>query len=54
MLGYWLGGFTFVRDNIELMLNAIVGISVVPVVAEVLRARRRAHVIGVREAAVWT
>jgi membrane-associated protein len=40
LLGYWLGQFTFVKNNIELILVAIVLISVVPVVVELLRARR--------------
>ncbi len=44
MLGYGLGGFPVVRHNIELILIAIVGISFLPVMAELLRARRRARV----------
>jgi membrane-associated protein len=40
LLGFWLGQFTFVRSNIELMLVLIVAISVLPIVIEVLRARR--------------
>jgi membrane-associated protein len=41
LLGYWLGGFAFVEQNIEIILIGIVAISVVPVALEVLRARRR-------------
>jgi membrane-associated protein len=41
LLGYWLGGFAFVEQNIEFILIGIVAISVVPVALEVLRARRR-------------
>ncbi len=41
LLGYWLGGFAFVKDNIEFILIGIVAVSVVPVALEVLRARRR-------------
>jgi membrane-associated protein len=41
MLGYWLGGVAFVRAHIELMLVAIVLISVIPIGLEFLRARRQ-------------
>jgi membrane-associated protein len=40
VLGYFLGQITFIKDNIELILVAIVALSLVPVVIEVLRARR--------------
>jgi membrane-associated protein len=40
LLGYWLGQFDFVKANIELMLVAIVLVSLLPVVVELLRARR--------------
>jgi membrane-associated protein len=40
LLGFWLGQFEFVRDNIELMLIVIVALSVLPIVVEVVRARR--------------
>ncbi len=39
-LGFWLGQFTFVRENIELMLILIVAVSVLPIVVELIRARR--------------
>ncbi len=39
-LGFWLGQFQVVRDNIELMLLLIVFLSIVPIVVEVIRARR--------------
>lgn len=39
LLGYWLGQVAFVRDNIEVMLLAIVLVSVVPIGIEFLRAR---------------
>ena len=40
VLGYFLGQFAFVRNNIEVMLLAIVVlISVVPIGIEFLRAR---------------
>jgi membrane-associated protein len=41
LLGYWLGQFAFVKANIELMLIAIVLLSVLPMIIEVLRARRQ-------------
>jgi membrane-associated protein len=40
LLGYWLGQFDWVKNNIELMLIVIVLISILPMVVEVLRARR--------------
>jgi membrane-associated protein len=40
LLGFWLGQFAFVKANIELILVAIVLVSVLPMVVEVLRARR--------------
>ncbi len=40
VLGYWLGQFAFVRANIELILLLIVVISVLPIVVELVRARR--------------
>jgi membrane-associated protein len=40
LLGYWLGQFAFVRANIELMLILIVALSVLPIVVELVRARR--------------
>ena len=39
LLGAWLGQLAFVRANIELILIAIVAISVVPIIAQVLRTR---------------
>jgi membrane-associated protein len=40
VLGFWLGQFVFVRANIELMLILIVLLSVIPILIEILRARR--------------
>ena len=39
ILGYYLGQVDFVRNHIEVMLLAIVAVSVVPIGIEVLRAR---------------
>ena len=41
LLGFWLGQFAVVKANIELMLVAIVLVSVLPMIIEVLRARRQ-------------
>jgi membrane-associated protein len=41
IVGYFLGQIAFVRSNIELILIAIVVVSVVPIGIELLRARRR-------------
>ncbi len=40
MLGYWLGQFTIVKDNIELMLLFIVFLSVLPMIFEGTKAYR--------------
>ena len=42
LLGFWLGQFAVVKSNIELMLVGIVLLSVLPMIVEVLRARRQA------------
>ncbi len=39
LLGFWLGGITFVRDHVDLILIGIVALSVIPIVIEVIRAR---------------
>lgn len=41
-LGYFLGQIDFVERNIEAMILAIVAVSVLPIVVELLRARREA------------
>jgi membrane-associated protein len=41
VLGYFLGQVAFVKSHIELILIGIVAVSVIPVVVELLRARRR-------------
>ena len=46
VLGYFLGQVAFVRDNIEIILIAIVAVSVIPVAIELLRARRRNRPAG--------
>ena len=38
-LGYFLGQIAFVRDNVEVILLLIVGVSVLPIVFEIARAR---------------
>ncbi|OZM82830.1 DedA family protein [Pseudonocardia sp. MH-G8] len=40
VLGFWLGQFAFVRENIEMMLILIVALSLLPIVIELVRARR--------------
>ena len=41
VLGYLLGGIPFIRANIEVGLLLLVGVSVLPIVVEVLNARRK-------------
>jgi membrane-associated protein len=43
VLGYWLGQIPFVRENIELMLILIVLVSILPIIVEVVKARREAR-----------
>jgi membrane-associated protein len=40
-LGYWLGQVVWIRDNIELIAIGIVVVTVIPVVFELMRGRRR-------------
>jgi membrane-associated protein len=39
LLGFWLGGITFVRDHVELILLGIVALSLIPIVIELVKAR---------------
>lgn len=41
LLGYFLGQIEFVADNIEPILLLIIALSILPIVVEVLRARRQ-------------
>ena len=43
VLGYLLGDIPFIKDNIELIAIGIVGVSVIPIVVEVLRQRSKAR-----------
>jgi membrane-associated protein len=53
LLGFWLGQFAFVQEYLEPILIAIVLVSVIPVVVELLRARkngRAARSVGTEDA----
>ncbi|HAR20482.1 MAG TPA: hypothetical protein DCR46_07460, partial [Cytophagales bacterium] len=39
LAGYWFGGLPFVEKNFELVLIAIIGISVLPMVVEIVREK---------------
>ncbi|MFN2478516.1 MAG: DedA family protein [Pseudonocardiaceae bacterium] len=39
LLGFWLGGVTFVRAHVELILIGIVALSIIPILIEAIRAR---------------
>ena len=41
LAGYFFGGIPFVADNIELVTLGIVGLSLIPVILEVLKQRRK-------------
>ncbi|MBA3310866.1 MAG: VTT domain-containing protein [Nocardioidaceae bacterium] len=41
LLGYWLGQVELIREHIDLFLVALVALSVVPIIVEVLRARSK-------------
>jgi membrane-associated protein len=43
LLGYFLGNVEVVKDNLELFVLSVVGISVLPIAFEVLKARRAAR-----------
>jgi membrane-associated protein len=44
IIGYFLGQVAFVKSNIELILVAIVAVSLIPVIVELVRGRRRTRV----------
>ena len=49
LLGYWLGGFAVVRDNIEVALVLIVAVSLLPMIVEGIKHRlesRRNRVVN--------
>jgi len=39
LLGYWLGGFNLVKDNIEIALMLVVAVSLIPIAVEWLKHR---------------
>jgi membrane-associated protein len=41
VLGYLLGNVTFIKENIEIILIGVVGLSVLPIAVELLRARSK-------------
>ena len=41
LLGYALGNVTFIKENIEALLIAVVLVSVIPIAVELLRSRRK-------------
>ena len=43
LLGFWLGRITFVKDNVEIILVGIVALSVLPIVVEIVKARRESR-----------
>lgn len=53
LLGYWLGGFDLVKDNIEIALILVVAVSLIPIVVEWLKhrieTRRATRAIGAVE-----
>lgn len=46
LLGYFLGQVDFIEDNLEVAILVVVGISLMPIAVEVLRARRGHGEIG--------
>ena len=42
LLGYYLGNISFIGDNLEVFALIVVGISVLPIAFELLKARRAA------------
>ncbi|MBW0010130.1 MAG: VTT domain-containing protein, partial [Pseudonocardiales bacterium] len=43
LLGFWLGRITFIKDNVELILVGIVALSIIPIVIETLKVRKRSR-----------
>jgi membrane-associated protein len=49
LLGYWLGNVPFVKDHIELILIAVVGISILPIIYEYVRHKRQQATAGLSQ-----
>lgn len=49
LLGYWLGGFDVVKNNIEVALILVVGVSLLPIIIEWIK-----HRVDARKAALAT
>ena len=43
LLGYWLGRFDVVKNNIEIALMLVVGVSLIPIVVEWIKHRIEAR-----------
>jgi membrane-associated protein len=41
LLGYFFGGLPFVKDNFELVIFGIIGISILPMIIEIIRAKMK-------------
>ncbi len=52
ILGFYLGRIPFIHDNIEVVLVLIVLVSVIPMLVELLLARRRAKRVAPSDVAV--
>lgn len=50
VLGYFLGQIEFVRNNLEMILLLIVFLSIVPIIIEVIKARREKKALLAQEA----
>ncbi|CAL9666166.1 putative membrane protein [Actinosynnema sp. ALI-1.44] len=50
VLGYFLGQIEFVRNNLEMILLLIVFLSIVPIIIEVIKARREKKALLTQEA----
>jgi membrane-associated protein len=50
LAGYYLGTIPFIKDNIEIMLIAIVGVSVIPIGIEWIRHRRELSALATEAA----
>jgi membrane-associated protein len=47
LLGFFLGQIDFVEENLEVAILAVVGISVLPIAIELLKARREKQTVAV-------
>jgi membrane-associated protein len=42
-MGYFFGNLTIVQENFEIVIFGIIGLSILPMIIEIIRAKRKAR-----------